>query len=156
MRIVFALITFVVLFASVSSCRKSGSSSGSATPKDTLGAWQKTKVLSSADDIWFVSSTKGFVCSSDTIFRSLDGGNTWAAAPGNPNGVYNLQFLDNQTGAAIGRLSLYTTSNGGDLWVKRTLPDVYSSSGPIVYSDIQMISSSTASSLSLSLSITTK
>ena len=88
---------------------------------DTLSTgWRKVTVASlpSAADIFFINNTTGFVCGSNVICRSTDGGNTWqkvyqSAAP---------QFVNIAMGSATnavfvtngGPQKMFVTSDGGN------------------------------------------
>lgn len=60
--------------------------------------------------------------------------------PGVSGDVYNLNFLNTQTGAAIGLTDLFITTNGGAQWTRKPMPSL---SGISVV-DIQFTSPSTA------------
>jgi photosystem II stability/assembly factor-like uncharacterized protein len=134
-----SLFAFLLLLSCFTACHKSNNTPTMPVAQDTLLAWQKITGLTNAEDIWFVSPSKGFVCGNNTIYSSQDSGKTWTSVPGISANVYNLWFFDTQTGAAIGNADLYVTVNGGAQWTRKPMP---ATSPGLV--DIQFTSSSTA------------
>ena len=80
--------------------------------------------ISTIRNAFFQSSNKGWVLSTASIYRTVDGGVTWTPYNVPFNGGY-LQFLDDTNGFVLSgelsgmhkhAVSLYQTSNGGATW----------------------------------------
>lgn len=70
-------------------------------------------------DVFFVSSTEGFLVGSNQIFQSHDGGYSWYSYSSYPTLYNDLIFLNDQVGFAVGFYgTIMKTTNGGDTWNK--------------------------------------
>lgn len=113
-------ITLVIL-----SCTKKDSPSTPPEPVDTLLSWKKIPDTGigrniTITDNWFANESTGVIVTSDGIYRTTDGGNTWTRTSG-PEVYSNLQFIQPQIGFAQGPQSFAFTLNGGQSWTKKPL-----------------------------------
>jgi photosystem II stability/assembly factor-like uncharacterized protein len=113
------LFSYFLLAIIIFSCSKKDSTSppvNPPAPKDTLAAgWSKTIVKDSETliDIFFINNT-GFVMSDKTIYRSVDGGNTWTKILSGGSNISNMG-MGNETNAAfaVEPQRIVSTQNGG-------------------------------------------
>jgi hypothetical protein len=112
---------FVLLFVIIFSCKKSNSDPNTSppippAPKDTLApGWTKIVVSDTPllYDIFFINNT-GFAISESSIYRSVDGGNTWKNILSNGKGISNVGMGSETNGAfAISPQRLVATQDGG-------------------------------------------
>ena len=75
--------------------------------------------------IFFVDENYGWIITYNTpngknagyIYRTTDGGNTWEEQFTTEAALFNLYFIDKQTGWVVGdRRSVYATTDGGQTW----------------------------------------
>ncbi len=69
--------------------------------------------------LYFYNTKLGFYANGQNLYRTMDGGNTWKDVLNVPSsfGVSSISFSDQQTGYAVGNLSmLYKTIDGGNTW----------------------------------------
>lgn len=72
----------------------------------------------------FVDSLHGWTAyGSDSIYRTTDGGNTWASSSGSPMGVNTISMIDTLQGWCVGnqgsRGKILHTTDGGLSWASR-------------------------------------
>jgi photosystem II stability/assembly factor-like uncharacterized protein len=74
--------------------------------------------------IWFTDLLNGWsVNIGGQIFRSTDGGTNWTLqSTVTGNNLQAIQFFDSQEGWVIGGDAFYHTINGGQTWIKSTVP----------------------------------
>jgi photosystem II stability/assembly factor-like uncharacterized protein len=90
---------------------------------DTLGSgWQAVRIDTtlSLSDIFFVNNQVGYVCGSNYLGKSLDGGLTWTPilADSLEEDFINLYFSDANNGWITGADFLLRTKDGGSTWQK--------------------------------------
>jgi photosystem II stability/assembly factor-like uncharacterized protein len=81
--------------------------------------WQRLIINDNFADVFFISEEKGFAISGilsfyKALYKTTNGGITWASVPGAPSGN-DLLFLDSLTGY-IGSNQIYKTTDGGLTW----------------------------------------
>ena len=138
-------LTLLILF----SCKKDnvpdpgpGPGPVPITPKDTLGTgWKKILFNDSTQslaDIFFVGNT-GFCLSSNTVYKSIDAGNTWTGRIFNGINFINLGMGSDTNAIFIGSNNgVLVTHNGGISYDFNTLAD------PSSISDVFFVNTSTA------------
>ncbi len=98
---------------------------------DGGAAWQWSNVgtQTTLRGLWFTDPQKGFAVSIGSlpeepakIFRSLDGGVTWAPVFSGGSNLQHVQFVDAQRGLAMGGSTLLRTTNGGASWQPGSAP----------------------------------
>lgn len=71
------------------------------------------------EDVAFVSHSRGWVISLDSVFRTSDGGRSWSAQPMSGKSLRSLGFVNESVGW-IGTLNpdqpLFETRDGGETW----------------------------------------
>lgn len=92
-------------------------------------------------DVFFTDQNQGFVTSGERLYRTSDGGDTWAVSLNlRWEGFNDIHFYDANFGivgawdgtfAYQGRI--FTTSNGGQSWDSLYLPDYGSSIGRVMH-----------------------
>lgn len=83
-------------------------------------SWDNTAIgASTINGISFVDATTGYACSSSgTIFKTTDGGDTWAkiSSPTSYE-LYSIDFVDSSNGFACGEFGIIVvTTDGGSNW----------------------------------------
>lgn len=85
-------------------------------------------------EVLFVDSTKGFILGYDplnrfSVYKTLNGGNTWQNTSFNPGALYDIKFVNKDSGWIVGEFgNIYSTSDGGDNWKEQlsfTHQDLY-------------------------------
>ncbi len=78
--------------------------------------WDSTDVDQAFLQLDFTSPELGYALTENTLYKTIDGGNTWLSLelPGNPEPA--LYFPDNLNGLVSGAGRLFKTSNGGETW----------------------------------------
>ena len=85
-------------------------------------------------DVFFIDTLKGFVLGKKfgagfSIYRTIDGGETWQPTAFYESSLSRIKFVDKNTGWVIGAYGdIYNTSNGGDSWTEQhsyTHQDLY-------------------------------
>lgn len=90
---------------------------------DSLNGWKlMTAVSGDAADIWFLNSSKGFVCGTFGVFKSTDSAATWTQVVPKTDTYFNIHFPDSRNGFIIGSKSIARTFDGGDSWSVLPLP----------------------------------
>jgi photosystem II stability/assembly factor-like uncharacterized protein len=127
LSLILTALSFSGLF--LFSCSKSGGLGIQPPPQavDSFFSWQVMTNVGSpgAEDIWFVSPSKGFYGGSDkNIHLSLDSGKTWSTIANTtaPEFLNELFFVDVQYGFAQTPSHLELTRDGGNTWTLKTLP----------------------------------
>jgi photosystem II stability/assembly factor-like uncharacterized protein len=97
-------------------------------PVDFLGEWKETTLNLPLSDIWFTSTSLGFVATyeGDTgyLYTSSDSGKSWTyIAQTQSNGMMSLYFFNAQYGFGIGA-QLQITTDGGNTWTLKSLPTI--------------------------------
>lgn len=130
-----------ILFISISlfSCKKNKNPLNQPNPlpvpvvpvvtpplKDSLLNWSliNTGIQEDLLDVFFTSSSTGFVTTHKGIYRTTDTGATWSKIPDTENGAYEIDFpvSFNTYGFAVGNKNVYTTNDRGQTWKKKDLP----------------------------------
>ncbi len=90
------------------------------------------------DDIWVVGSNRDMFRTQESIYRTLNGGQTWFR-PFDGAAFELIQFIGEDKGWIM-RLGgiLHRTDDGGNTWQDVTLPDVYFGDNPTIQ-DMQFI-----------------
>jgi photosystem II stability/assembly factor-like uncharacterized protein len=80
---------------------------------------------------FFINQLKGWVVGYNSvlevgvIYYTSDGGNTWieqyVTSDPNQDHLYDVHFVDENTGWALNRYYIYITTNGGEDWVPHTI-----------------------------------
>jgi len=100
-----------------------------------------TYTYSSFNDIYFVNENTGWVAGiSGTIYKTLDGGQTWQVQRSNATSSLSaISFLDDQKGFIVGgNCTLIKTTNGGSTWEKdsiKAIPDGSATINSVYFSD---------------------
>ena len=108
------------------SCRKSNYQPFVPPPQtDSLMGWKVISTFPNKKlmDIAFTSYQNGFLLA-DQLYKTNDGGNTWAIAP-NSASITNFEylfFLDSKNGFAFDSARLATTIDGGLSWTVKLFP----------------------------------
>jgi photosystem II stability/assembly factor-like uncharacterized protein len=100
----------------------------SATPRGLTERQLAMRIASTVADfvpaLWFVNEQTGLMARLDgEVYRTNDGGTTWAKVWAVESHITNIFFLDNQKGWLTGdRGFLAQTTDGGLTWSKTTTP----------------------------------
>ncbi len=90
--------------------------------KTTDGGITWTNVLNSdvfINDLWFNDSQTGWAAGDEgLVYKTTDGGNSWALVDTLPSGsLYNVRFLNAQTGYIINdSYGIFRSDDGGETW----------------------------------------
>ena len=67
--------------------------------------------------VWFLDEGRGFIAADGgKILRTVDGGEHWHAVHRGHRFLFDLYFVDDQFGWAVGDLRLIRTTDGGETW----------------------------------------
>lgn len=107
-----------------------------AAPADIPGFWIQERLGVPSSLLFFVDSNHGWGASGDVVFRTEDGGATWAAAsfaqggPGANGPIDSIHFIDSRRGWVAGHKSCGNlrvsaewsarTTDGGRTWQSRS------------------------------------
>jgi photosystem II stability/assembly factor-like uncharacterized protein len=99
-------------------------SNGEGLFKTTDGgvSWVSVSSDIGLNDVYFPSSSIGYLAGTPDLYKSTDGGNTWNTLTNpNPTLFYSIYFLDNNNGYAAGGDGFSTgeiikTADGGTTW----------------------------------------
>jgi photosystem II stability/assembly factor-like uncharacterized protein len=137
-RILFILLAISILYCSCSKNIASpqpppNDSLPKPPPKDILGSgWKRISLNDTSDleDIFFINNTGYVIGAGPKIFKSLDGGNTWAQLA-LPSGVNSSPYFNMGMGNEMNAIfacppnQLVSTRDGGISFTISTLPDNY-------------------------------
>jgi hypothetical protein len=90
---------------------------GSASPADTSEICPAAQAIAGFPaGIQFVSASRGWAVSEDTILATTDGGRNWAVQYRGRSTLTSVDFISSQVGWAVGNSALLATSDGGARW----------------------------------------
>jgi photosystem II stability/assembly factor-like uncharacterized protein len=126
-RIFLLSVLFVLLFFACSKHNNGPSSPTGPSQIDSFFSWQvmDSLVPKGAEDIWFVSLSKGFYAGGDnTLYQSQDSGKTWSMVKNSTVSSFyiGLFFVDGQYGFAHTSSQVERTNDGGNTWTLKQLP----------------------------------
>ena len=111
-----------------------GSANDYAILKTTNGGanWAIHPLSISADwprefnDLFFINQTTGYaVGTNGKIVKTTNEGNAWAFMPSSITAdLYSIYFIDDNTGYAVGEEYILKTTNAGESWTSKKIPDV--------------------------------
>lgn len=81
----------------------------------------KSSILEDYNDlnkVYFADNETGFILGYTVFLKTTDGGSNWVKlSESQTNGIYDLSFVNGDTGFGVGPVNkLYKTTNGGDNW----------------------------------------
>jgi photosystem II stability/assembly factor-like uncharacterized protein len=119
MKKITLIITACIVFFACSKNNDSLSKTTVTEEKDTLLEWTKM-TLPAGDtiffDIWFLDASNGFVCGTNKIYTTNDGGKSWTTKIFPLKNLNNFFFINNNEGFVLGDDGLLITSNAGATW----------------------------------------
>jgi photosystem II stability/assembly factor-like uncharacterized protein len=68
-----------------------------------------------ARDIFIISASTGYLLVSNSLYKTIDTGNTWNLSYSKPS--YSIFFLDINRGYLYSEEKIYKTDNGGNTWL---------------------------------------
>ncbi|MBO9633265.1 MAG: hypothetical protein J7578_09115 [Chitinophagaceae bacterium] len=78
--------------------------------------WSKVNTVNNCYDVFFVNDTAGYLAAASGVYRSMDGGLTWALTNAQTKEYYNLYFLNDKYGWAVSRNAIARTADSGKTW----------------------------------------
>jgi photosystem II stability/assembly factor-like uncharacterized protein len=70
----------------------------------------------------FVDENIGWAVGKDnTIFKTIDGGDTWINQSTNSNRIYSVDFIDENIGYVVGSANIRRTTDGGNTWIIQSI-----------------------------------
>jgi len=82
--------------------------------------WQPLSYIpghaNSYNTMQFINTQSGWLCRSDSLFNTIDGGTTWNGRKSPVGLITDIQFIDNKIGYISGYEEIYKTTDGGQTW----------------------------------------
>lgn len=116
------VVGVLIVFVQYSiACKKHDEGNQPSPAADSLGVgWQRIDIDDSLGftDVFFPTSSIGYICRNRYIGKSIDGGLTWRRLPFSDSVVsaFNIFFTDPDHGWVLGAGLIYITTNGGENW----------------------------------------